>query len=332
MTRILLAALLLGTAAPVVAGPIKGIRTVGITVSDIDATLAFYRRAIPYPLVKRFSLPARAFDTQLAPGRRGNVEVAVVRMPNMFIQLMDFEPGKPALADKRPVIGPGYTHMCFQSPATAPAEPKFRQAGLEMVSRGDKPVDIGGYGVVYSYGRDPDGIMIENEVLAAPKRNDPVWVSHIATVTPDRDAMLGFYSQLLGYKPWRTIEQENRKPLDDIAGIDNLAIKGGWFGVGNMEIEVWQYARPQTPRRQAPARLDAIGYSAIGFEVDDLKAEQARLQGMGVALAGKPVRIGGWSVQYAYDPDGNLFSVQQNVGGDPAESIAPWTGNYPPVR
>jgi catechol 2,3-dioxygenase-like lactoylglutathione lyase family enzyme len=330
--RILLAGLLLGLATPAAAGPIKGIRTIGITVSDIDATLAFYGKAIPYPAVKRFKMPARAFPAALVGARRGTVEIATVRMPNMFIQLMDFDPGRPAPPDKRPVIGPGYTHICFQSPASDPAEPRFRQAGLEMVSRGDKPVDIGGYGVVYSYGRDPDGIMIENEVLTAPKRNDPVWVSHIATVTPDRDAMLGFYTGLLGFKPWRTIEQENRKPLDDIAGIDNLAIKGGWFGVGNMEIEVWQYARPQTPRPTGDRKLDAIGYNTIGFEVDDLRTEQARLKGLGVRLAGKPVRLGGWSVQYAYDPDGNLFSVQQNVGSDPAESISAWTDNYPPVR
>ncbi len=332
MKRILLAGLLLGLTAPACAGPIVGIRTIGITVSDIDATLAFYGKAVPYPAIKRFKMPAGAFPAKLAAGRRGDVEIAIVRMPNMFIQLMDFDPNRPAAPDKRPVIGPGYTHICFQSPAIDPAEPKFRQAGLEMVSRGDKPVDIGGYGVVYSYGRDRDGIMIENEVLTAPKRNDPAWVSHIATVTPDRDEMLAFYTRLLGFKPWRVIEQQNRKPLDDIAGIDNLAIKGGWFGVGNMEIEVWQYARPQTPRPRGARKLDAIGYNAIGFEVDDLKVEQARLKGMGVRLAGKPMRIGGWSVQYAYDPDGNLFSVQQNVGGDASESIAPWAHNYPPVR
>ena len=332
MKRILLAGLLLALAAPASAGPIRGIRTIGITVSDINATLAFYGKAIPYSAIERFRMPARSFPARLVSARGGTVEIAVVRMPNMFIQLMDFDPARPAAPDKRPVIGPGYTHICFQSPASAPAEPAFRHAGLEMVSRGDKPVDIGGYGVVYSYGRDPDGIMIENEVLSAPKRNDPVWVSHIATVTPDRDAMLGFYTRLLGYAPWRRIEQENRKPLDDIADIDNLAIKGGWFGVGNMEIEVWQYARPQTPRPMGDRKLDAVGYNAIGFEVDDLKAEQARLKGLGVRLAGKPMRIGGWSVQFAYDPDGNLFSVQQNLGGDMSESIAPWAHNYPPVR
>ncbi|HEV2568641.1 VOC family protein [Sphingomonas sp.] len=328
----MLVGLLLGAAAPASAGPITGIRTIGITVSDIDDTLTFYGKAIPYPVVKRFMVPARAFPARLVKARRGSVEIAVVRMPNMFIQLMDFDPERREAAAKRPVIGPGYTHICFQSPAADPAEPRFRQAGLEMVSRGDKPIDIGGYGVVYSYGRDPDGIMIENEVLTSPKRNDRVWVSHIATVTPDREAMLAFYTRLLGFKPWRTTEQENRKPLDEIADIDNLAIKGGWFGVGNMEIEVWQYARPQTPRPSGDQRLDAIGYNGIGFEVPSLKAEQARLKGLGVRLAGKPMRIGGWSVQYAYDPDGNLFSVQQNVGGDIAESIAAWTHNYPPVR
>jgi hypothetical protein len=45
------------------------------------------------------------------------------------------------------------------------------------------------------------------------------------------------------------------------------------------------------------------------------------LRSLGVRLAGPAIRLRGWRVQYAYDPEGNLFSVQQNVGADRAESI-----------
>jgi catechol 2,3-dioxygenase-like lactoylglutathione lyase family enzyme len=300
--------------------PIKSIHHVGMTVSDIDATLAFYGKVAPYELISREKVSAATFPARLIGKRRGNVEVALVRTPTVLIQLLDIDPDRAAAPDPRPVIGPGYTHICFQSPATDPAYEKFRAAGLKMVSRGDKPVDIGGYGVLYAYGRDPDGIMIETEIMTSPKRPERAWVTHIANVVADRDLMLGFYSKLLGQAPYRTIEQENRKPLDDIAGIDNLSIKGGWFRLSNLEVEVWQYVRPQTPKPTSDRGLSQIGYNAIGFEVANLKREQRRLRDLGVRLAGPAVRVQGTQVQYAYDPEGNLFSVQERRASERVQS------------
>ena len=121
-------------------------------------------------------------------------------MSTGFIQLMDFEPGKPAAPNVRPVIGPGYTHICFQSSSKDPAIKRFMAAGLSVISRFGKPdgVDIGGYGVRYAYGRDPDGIMIENESLDAPKRGEPAWITHIANTVNDRDAMLAILREPAG--------------------------------------------------------------------------------------------------------------------------------------
>ena len=302
--------------------PVKGIQNVAITVSDIDATIAFYSKAVPYKLHTRFTVLGSVFGKGLLANRHSTVEIAIIEMPTMFIQLMDFEPGKRAAPDVRPVIGPGYTHICFQSPSTDSAYRKFREAGLDPVSRGgSEGVDIGGYGVHYAYGRDPDGIMIENEILDKPKRSEAAWVTHVANVVHNRDTMLGFYAKLLERPPHRKIDQENRPRLDDIANIDNIAIKGGWFSVGNMEIEVWQFARPQTPAPTGDRKLDSIGYNAIGFEVADLAVERTRLKKLGVRLAGSVVRVGAWKIQYAYDPEGNLFAMQQNVGGNLNDSV-----------
>jgi catechol 2,3-dioxygenase-like lactoylglutathione lyase family enzyme len=255
------------------------------------------------------------------------VEIALVEMPTGFIQLMDFEPGKAEAPVERPVVGPGYTHICFQSPSSDAAIQRFKAAGLSIISRFGKPdgVDIGGYGVRYAYGRDPDGIMIENESLDFPKRKESAWISHIANTVHDLDAMLLFYEKLLGRKAHRTIAQENRPRLDDVANIDGLSIKGAWFSVGNMEIEVWEYVRPRTPAPAAKRKLDQIGYNSFGLEVADLKAEQARLKKLGIMPAGPAVKMGGWQVQYAYDPEGNLFSVQQNMAAGIGESVTRFT-------
>ena len=232
--------------------PFKGLHHASMTVSDIDATVAFYAKAVPFKVVRRAIVDGSTFPAVLLSRPHARVEVALVATPTGYLELLDFDPGTASPPNPRPLIGPGYTHVCFQSPATDPAITRFKAAGLDVISRFGKPdgVDIGGYGVRYAYGRDPDGIMIENESLDRPKRGEAAWLTHIANVVHDRDAMLAFYGKLLGRAAHRTIEQENKPRLDDVANIDNLSIRGGWINAGNMEIEVWQYVRPETP---APA-------------------------------------------------------------------------------
>lgn len=311
-----------GASQPIDGLPHLGMRHVAITVSDIDETVAFYAKAVPYEVIKRFKVKGSAFPKSLLSKPHKEVEIALVKMPTGFIQLMDFEPGKRAEPNVRPVIGPGYTHICFQSSSKDPAIKRFITAGLQIISRFGKPdgVDIGGYGVRYSYGRDPDGIMIENESLDAPKRSEPSWITHIANTVHDRDTMLPFYEKLLGQAARRTIEQEKRPTLDDVVAIDDIKIKGAWVNAGNMEIEVWEYVRPKTPIHAGKRKLDEIGYNSFSLEVSDLKKEQARLRRLGINVAGKAARVGGWKILYGYDPEGNLFSVQQNVSAGAEES------------
>jgi catechol 2,3-dioxygenase-like lactoylglutathione lyase family enzyme len=312
-----------GVVVPVEAGPHLGLHHAAMTVSDIDATMAFYSKAVPFNVVKRYRINGSAFPSALLSRKYGQVEIALVKMPTGFIQLMDFEPGNAAAPNPHPVIGPGYSHICFQSSSSDPAITRFMAAGLSVISRFGKPdgVDIGGYGVRYAYGRDPDGIMIENESLDKPRRSEAAWMTHIANAVHDRDAMLVFYEKLLGRKAHRTIEQDGNPRLADVAGLDNIAIKGGWLTAGNMDIEVWEYVRPKTPAPEGMRKLDEVGYNSFALEVADLKAERRRLQQAGIRLAGKPSKVGGWQVQYGYDPEGNIFAVQQSVAAPASESV-----------
>jgi catechol 2,3-dioxygenase-like lactoylglutathione lyase family enzyme len=304
-----------GVAQPMEGRPHLGLHHAAVTVSDIDATVAFYSKAVPYKVVKRYRVKGSAFPKALLSAKHNSVDIALVEMPTGYIQLMDFEPGYAAAPYDHPIYHAGYSHICFQSSSKDPAIKRFMAAGLDIISRFGTTdgVDIGGYGVRYAYGRDPDGIMIENESLDAPKRTELSWITHFANVVHDRDAMLSFYEKLLAHKAHRKTEQENRPRLDDVANIDNLSIKGGWINVGNMDIEVWEYVRPKTPSPVGKRKLDDIGYNAFALEVLDLKVEQARLKKLGVSLAGAAIIIDDWKMQYAYDPEGNLFAVQQDI-------------------
>jgi catechol 2,3-dioxygenase-like lactoylglutathione lyase family enzyme len=300
---------------------LKGVRFIGKTVSDIDESIEFYQKAVPFELVGRFRIPAnQVYHTEMMAGTHGEIEVALIKTPTVFVQLVDFDPDAAEPPHVKPVYGPGYTHMCFQSPANDPALPKFKQLGMKMVSR-NAPVDLGGYGVTYAYGLDPDGTMIENETVDRPRRSDAAWITHIGGATPDVDRMVDFYTKFIGYGARRRGEYSDFPKMDDVAGIDGLVLRSSWFVVRNLEIEFWEYVKPATPVRDEPAKVDQIGYNMTAFEVTDADAERKRLQKLGIKMMG-PAKISrGWKIYYAHDPDGNVISIQQNISARKSESI-----------
>ncbi|WP_435416766.1 VOC family protein [Parerythrobacter aurantius] len=300
---------------------IRGVHHIGITVSDIDDTIAYYSQAVPFEVVQRKLIPAGALPADILGKRKGEIEVALIRTPTVFIELTDIDPDEDLAPERRSAIGPGYTHICWQTASSDPGYARFRKLGMEMLSRGDGPVDIGGYGVTYAYGFDRDGIMIEMEQVDKPRRTDSAWVTHIANVTGDKDRMVQFYTGILGYGPHRDLPRTSRKTLDDVVDIDNIAVEGSWFATWNLELEFWHYATPQTPLGYRKGMIDRLGYSGPTFEVTDLAGTVARLQKQGVAFAGDTFELRGWSIRYARDPEGNLLAFQQRTSAPATQSI-----------
>lgn len=300
---------------------LKGVRYLGKTVSNIDRSLDYYRAAVPMELVTRYRIPAsEIYLPEMLSRSYGDIEIALVRTPTVFLQLVDFEPDAATAANVKPVNEAGYTHICFQSPSTDSAFDKFRQAGLSLVSRGNGLIDLGGYGVLYSYGRDPDGTMIENEVVDRPRRSDAAWITHIGAATFDADRMTEFYTKFIGYGARRRGEYSGNPRIDAIADIDNLSLKSSWFVVRNLELEFWEFVSPQTTERDTPM-VDQIGYNMTAFEVTDVDAEKDRLERLDIRMIGSARTSKGWKIHYARDPDGNIISIQQNLSAPKDHSI-----------
>lgn len=307
--------------APAPPEAIRGVHHVGITVSDIDDTVAFYRQVVPFELVERRMVPARAWPAEILAKRTGSVEMALIRTPTVFLQLIDVDPAVKEPPQRRPATGPGYTHICWQTPSSDPGYDRFRRIGLDMLSRGDGPVDLGGYGVTYAYGHDHDGIMIEMEQVDRPRRDDRAWLTHVANVTGDKTRMVEFYSGILGHGPHRELPVSRRKTFDDVVDIDDVAIAASWFATWNFEIELWHYESPRTPLAFTPRMLDTIGYNSVSFEVSDLAGTVARLAPQDMRWAGEGFELGGWRMRYARDPEGNLIAFQQNLSAGADRSI-----------
>ncbi len=313
------------TLDPVVAAApdaIRGVHNVSLTVSDIDDTLTFYSAAVPYELVDRKRLPASAIPAGILSKREGEIEIALVRTATIFLRLIDIDPEVKEAPNLRPATGPGYTHICFQSPADAPKYDRFKEVGLDILSRGNGPVDLGGYGVTYAYGFDPDGVMIEMEQVDRPlieaagymgqqRLMHEAWITHVANVTAEKAEMVEFYRTILGYGPKREIPPTRRKTFDDIVNIDDIEISASWFDIGNIQLELWHYSEPSTALNRQPRMIDDIGYNSFTFEVRDLAGTITRLENEGITFATEPFDLGGWQIAFARDPEGNLLAFQK---------------------
>jgi catechol 2,3-dioxygenase-like lactoylglutathione lyase family enzyme len=311
-----------------------GVNHIGLSVKNLDSTLAFYRKATDFELVSREKV-AQNDDADLLFGHPGiSCEVAVLKAPNMLFELIEFEHNKDAEISRMPAKGPGMTHTCYQSPASNPGWDKYADAGATPLTWGGKPVDLGGYGVTYGYAYDPEGNMMELEqldgqILASTgydstwsDRGEDMWMSQVALVTHDLERILNFYHSVLGFLPYRKAELRDNDRADQIVGYKDSHILAGWYRMSEKSkvIEIWQYINPVTSEFEGMRDVTDLGYS-FSFEVGDIQKEYQRLTDLGLEFVSEPVKLGEFWQAYTRDVDGNVFSLRQAVDADSELSV-----------
>ena len=281
---------------------IKGIHHVSISVADLDRTATFFEKAttLPRAIDSSFSGKGLADSTPLAS--------AVIKGPNAHIELMQFADSKPGLV---PVEGPGFTHICFQSPTTTGMYNKFKAAGATAVSWGDEPIDLGGYGVQYAYLRDADNAMYEVEHVDRPPFEGEVWIGHVALVSYDIDRLVEFYKTLFEIEPYRRANKATGPRIEEVTGLKDARMRAAWFNVANMVLEIWEFVTPATPTHSAERPFEQAGFNKFAFEVTNIEREITRLSDAGVQFVSEVLTTPIGLEVYALDPDGNRFSLVQ---------------------
>jgi catechol 2,3-dioxygenase-like lactoylglutathione lyase family enzyme len=310
-----------------------GLNHIGLSVRDLDAALAFYQGATQFELLRRESVSVNEQASKLFGQDDIAYEIAVLRGPNMLLELTQFEGNQGIPVRNMPPKGPGMTHTCFQSPGYDSGWDKFVAMGIDPLSRGDQPIDLGGYGITYGYAHDPDGNMIELEQLdgslleragyGASERDlgGNLWMSQVGLATHDIAGLMEFYQMVLGFKPYRYAHVTDNPRLDDIVDIDNVDLIGGWFKLNQASkvIEIWQYVSPETPEFTGQRAVTALGYS-FSIEVADIQVEYRRLTELGLDFVSEPVELDGFWQVYSRDLDGNIFSLRQAI--DPQSRLS----------
>lgn len=313
---------------------LKGISHISISVANLDKVLAFYQEATGFELIKRETVKNNKIADKLFGHPGIEYEVATLKAPNMLFELTAFKHNHDAKTSTMKVNGPGMTHTCFQSPQNKSGFDKFVKAGAKVLSRQGKAVDLGGYGVTYGYAYDPEGNMVELEQLDQKilERSgyDPtwktldydLWMTQVALVTHDINALMSYYQSVLGFKPYRVGDYANNSKLDELIDEDNTSLLGGWFKMNQKSkvMEFWQYRTPLTEKSSGVRTPSDLGYS-FSLEVADIQKEYQRLKALGIDFISEPQLLGEFWQVFARDPDSNIYSLRQAVNPLSAYSI-----------
>lgn len=301
-----------------------GVNHIGLSVKNLESTLAFYQSVSGFKLVSRQSFRNSAAADQLFGVDNVAYEIAVLEAPNMLFEFIQFEHNAYTQMRKMPVNGPGMTHTCFQSASNDSGYEKFSDAGAAILSYGNQPIDLGGYGVTYAYGYDPEGNMFEMEQLDSGPlaqietnlrwidEGHSMWMTQVALVTHDIERLTNWYSDVMAFRPYRVGDYEGHPRMAEVAGEPYLSLLASWFRMDShaKTIELWQYRDPITPEPTGKKGVTDFGYT-FSIEVGDISAEYDRMTSLGVEFVSEPIDMGEYHQVYAHDIDGNVFALRQ---------------------
>lgn len=302
---------------------IIGFNHVGISVLDLDKMLDFYQRTTSFELIIRETVKENPAADKLFGQEGISFERAVLKAPNMLLELTEFENQSDSIIENMPPQGPGMTHTCYQSAMARSGYALFKKGGIDMLTRGEKAVKLGNYAVSYAYGYDPEGNMLEMEQMSEDiislnidsdwAEKNPIWMTQVAILSPDIDALKAFYQTVLEIEPAREGLFKDNPAFDEVANLNDLSFKAAWFmldGRGK-KLELMEYQPPNaTPKPTGKRRTTDLGYS-YSYEVLDIDKEYQRLQAAGVEFVSEPQKLGNFVMVYAHDLDGNVFSLRQ---------------------
>ena len=149
---------------------IRGIHHTAISTPDIERALAFYRDLLGFELAFEFAWPQGSEPADRITALRDSAARAVMlRAGNAYIELFQYESPTPAAGDaERPVCDHGITHVALDVRDIEAEYERLRGAVMRFHCA---PIEIG-EGIKATYGRDPDGNVIELQEL--PAQGSPV--------------------------------------------------------------------------------------------------------------------------------------------------------------
>ena len=303
--------------------PQVAVESVGMTVSDMDHSVAFYS-ALAFQKVSDVEVLGEQYE-HLEGVFGARMRIVRMQLGNEYLDLTQYlaPPGRPIPTDSRS------NDLWFQHAAIVvrdmdQAFEKLRQLKVQFVSTGPQtlPVSIkAAAGIKAFYFRDPDQHNLEI-IYFPPGKGDPRWqektdklflgIDHTAIGISNTDASLKFYRDLLGLR--KAGESENfgteQEHLNQVFGA-HLRITGMRAASGP-GIEFLEYLTPRDGRSSPPdVHANDIVHWQTMIAANDLDALASKLRDAHVRFVSPGVvavprdKVGFSEGALISDPDGH---------------------------
>jgi len=148
---------------------IRGVHHVAVATGDLDRLVGFYRDLLGFQPVSRGGWEAGSPVIDSIVGLHGSAaRTAVLRAGNLYVEVFEYVSprGHPGDSD-RPVSDHGYTHFCIDVTDIDAEYARLTAAGMRFHASPPAASDMGG-AIRATYGRDPDGNVIELQEILDP--------------------------------------------------------------------------------------------------------------------------------------------------------------------
>ena len=142
---------------------IRGIHHVAISTPDIDRLAAFYCDLLGMELVRESSWAAGSARIDAIVGLEGSsARTMTLRAGNAYLELFQYQtPAGARQEPRRPVSDHGYTHFALDVVDIDAEHARLVAAGMTFHTPPPPLSDLGSGGLRSTYGRDPDGNVVE---------------------------------------------------------------------------------------------------------------------------------------------------------------------------
>lgn len=309
--------------------PVVGaVEAVGMTVADMDRSVAFFSDVLTFRTVSDTEVSGKAYD-RLHGVFASRLRIVRMRLGEEQIELTEYltPRGRPIPVDSRS-NDRWFQHVAIIVSDMDAAYARLRQHGVEHAS--PEPQRLPDWnpaagGIKAFYFKDPDGHPLE--ILRFPAgKGDPKWqqargrlflgIDHTAIVVADTEASLAFYRGLLGFR--LAGESINHGPeqerLNAVFGA-RLHISGLRAAAGP-GVEFLEYLSPRNGRPATGIQANDLAHWETTVTTTDTHRAFERLRrgdwliSPSVVAVGPPGRAAANTI-LVRDPDGHAVKVVQ---------------------
>jgi glyoxylase I family protein len=144
---------------------IRGLHHVAIATNDAERMLAFYRDVVGLEVVVDYTWPdGTDVADQITALPHSSARHIMLRSGNAYFEIFEYRSPQPRPRDPAPrVCDPGITHLCFDVVDLDREYERLSGAGMTFHC---PPQDVAA-GIRTTYGRDPDGNVVELQEVAS---------------------------------------------------------------------------------------------------------------------------------------------------------------------